>query len=159
MERSEHIIEVHIDADSLPALTPEQQHERRVAVFDLLEDNSFALKSHTGPYVLHLSLEDATRLVMEFRSEGGTELATHALSLTPLRRIIKDYFLICDSYHDAIRTGTSQQIEAIDMGRRGLHNEGSRTVEAALRNWAELDFTTSRRLYTLICALHRRHPV
>ena len=153
------IIEVHIDADSLPALSPEQQHERRVAVFDLLEDNEFSLsEGPSGPYVLRLSLQDGSRLNWQVELESGTEALSRAMSLVSLRRVIKDYFLICESYHNAIRTGTSQQIEAIDMGRRGLHNEGSRMVEDALRPWAEVDFVTARRLYTLICSLHRRSP-
>ena len=156
MNDSARIAEVHIDEGSLPALSPEQQHERRVAVFDLLEDNEFAIEGHTGPYVARISLRDGARLDFDFEGMAGHEVGRATVALQPLRRVIKDYFLICESYHNAIRTGTSQQIEAIDMGRRGLHNEGSRMVEDALRGFATFDFVTARRLYTLICALHRR---
>ena len=152
-----YIAEVHIDEATLPALTPEQQHERRVAVFDLLEDNVFrTLEGGSGPYTVNLSLRDGSRLDFDLTRTNGAERGRTTVSLVPLRRIIKDYFLICESYHNAIRTGTSQQIEAIDMGRRGLHNEGSRMVEDALKSFAEFDFLTARRLYTLICSLHRR---
>jgi uncharacterized protein (UPF0262 family) len=127
-----------------------------VAVFDLLEDNAFKLPEKPGPYIMRISLRDGSRLDLKVENERATELGMATVSLVPLRRIIKDYFLICESYHNAIRTGTSQQIEAIDMGRRGLHNEGSRMVEDALKNFVEVDFVTARRLYTLICSLHRR---
>lgn len=150
------IVEVHIDEASLPVLSPEQQHERRVAVFDLLEENVFRLEGHSGPFVMRVGLRDGVRLDFDVESEGGTTLERMTVALVPLRRVIRDYFLICESYHNAIRTGTSQQIEAIDMGRRGLHNEGSRMVEDALRPKAEVDFATARRLYTLVCSLHRR---
>ena len=156
MTETARIAEVHIDEGSLPALSPEQQHERRVAVFDLLEDNEFTIDGHTGPYVARVSLRDGTRLDFDFEGLAGHEIGRATVSLQPLRRVIKDYFLICESYHNAIRTGTSQQIEAIDMGRRGLHNEGSRMVEDALKGFAEFDFMTARRLYTFICSLHRR---
>ena len=157
MSDDHYISEIHIDEASLPALSPEQQHERRVAVFDLLEDNRFRpLESDSGPYTVHVALRDGSRLDFTVTRSNGAERGSFTVALTPLRRIIKDYFLICDSYHNAIRTGTSQQIEAIDMGRRGLHNEGSRMVEDAVRNFAEIDFMTARRLYTLICSLHRR---
>jgi len=159
MDRNDgdYIAEVHIDEATLPALTPEQQHERRVAVFDLLEDNLFrTLDAGSGPYKVDISLRDGTRLDFDISRTNGADRGRATIALVPLRRIIKDYFLICESYHNAIRTGTSQQIEAIDMGRRGLHNEGSRMVEDSLKAFAEFDFLTSRRLYTLICALHRR---
>ena len=133
------------------------QHERRVAIFDLLEDNVFRpLESERGPYLVDLSLQDGQRLVMDIKRSTGTEIGKYTLSMTPFRRIIKDYFLICESYHNAIRTATSAQIEAIDMGRRGLHNEGSRLLTDSLRNSIEIDFNTSRRIFTLICSLHRR---
>ena len=98
----------------------------------------------------------ALGLFSEVKRSTGLDIGRYTISLTPFRRIIKDYFLICDSYHNAIRTSTSAQIEAIDMGRRGLHNEGSRLLSDSLRNSITLDFNTSRRIFTLICSLHRR---
>ena len=158
---SEHYIaELHIDDASLPAASVEMQHERRVAIFDLLEDNAFRpLKSTGGPYALKLSLLDGQRLIFKVDLLDGTSEGQYSLSMAPMRRIIKDYFMICESYHNAIRTATSAQIEAIDMGRRGLHNEGSRMLTDSLRNQVEIGFNTSRRLFTLICALHRRQGV
>ena len=152
-----YISELHIDDESLPVSSVEMQHERRVAIFDLLEENVFRpLESDRGPYVVTISLEDGKRLLLNVSRTNGGERGIFKVSLVPFRRIIKDYFMICESYHNAIRTATSAQIEAIDMGRRGLHNEGSRMLTDGLRNSIEIDFNTSRRLFTLICALHRR---
>lgn len=152
-----YISELHIDDESLPVSSVEMQHERRVAIFDLLEDNVFKpLESARGPYAVTLSLSDGNRLLLDVTRTNGGDRGTFKLSLVPFRRVIKDYFMICESYHNAIRTATSAQIEAIDMGRRGLHNEGSRMLSDGLRNSIEMDFNTSRRLFTLICALHRR---
>ena len=156
MENDHYIAELYIDEDSLPATSPDMEHERRVAIFDLLEANEFKpLTSECGPYVVNLSLND-NRLMIAVQRSNGMSRGDYSISLTPFRRIVKDYFMICESYHDAIRTATSAQIEAIDMGRRGLHNEGSRLITDCLRNSIEVDFNTSRRLFTLICALHRR---
>ncbi len=155
-ENDHYISELHIDADSLPVTSPEMEHERRVAVFDLLEENRFCPKdSKCGPYIVNMSLIEG-RLHLQIQRTNGMPRGTVSFSLKPFARIIKDYFMICEAYHDAIRTATTAQIEAIDMGRRGLHNEGSRLLEDSLRNAAEVDFNTSRRLFTLICALHRR---
>jgi len=152
-----YIAELHIDEDSLPVTSIEMQHERRVAIFDLLEENEFRpLDSKRGPYILKIGLQDGRRLVIDVERTNGSPRGNYTVSLVPFRRVIKDYFMICESYHNAIRTATSAQIEAIDMGRRGLHNEGSRMLTDALRNQVEIDFNTSRRLFTLICALHRR---
>jgi len=154
-----YIVELNIDSDSLPATSPEMQHERRVAIFDLLEENYFRPHdSEAGPYILDIQLRDASKLILKVKRSNGGERNDITMSLTPFRRIIKDYFMICESYHNAIRTATSAQIEAIDMGRRGLHNEGSRLLTDSLRNQAEIEFNTSRRLFTLICSLHRRAP-
>ena len=159
-DNNHYIVELNIDVDSLPATSPEMQHERRVAIFDLLEDNAFhPLDSDAGPYILDMKLQGANKLIFGLSRSTGIELQDVTLSLTPFRRIIKDYFMICESYHNAIRTATSAQIEAIDMGRRGLHNEGSRLLTDCLRNQIEMDFKTSRRFFTLICALHRRNPL
>ena len=155
--QNHYIGELHIDEDSLPVASIEMQHERRVAIFDLLEENEFKpLDSERGPYTLRLSLQDGRRLAFEVARTNGSPRGTYTMSLVPFRRVIKDYFMICESYHNAIRTATSAQIEAIDMGRRGLHNEGSRMLTDSMRNQVEMDFNTTRRLFTLICALHRR---
>jgi len=157
IENDHYIVELNIDADSLPVTNVEMQHERRVAIFDLLEENGFRpLDSEKGPYLVNLTLRDGSRLDFEVKRSTGTDIGTYTLSMTPFRRIVKDYFLICESYHNAIRTATSARIEAIDMGRRGLHNEGSRLLTDSLRNSIDIDFNTSRRFFTLICSLHRR---
>ena len=157
IENDHYVVELNIDADSLPVTNVEMQHERRVAIFDLLEENEFRpLDSEKGPYIVNLALRDGSRLDFEVKRSTGMDIDTYTLSMTPFRRIVKDYFLICESYHNAIRTATSAQIEAIDMGRRGLHNEGSRLLTDSLRNSIEIEFNTSRRLFTLICSLHRR---
>jgi len=157
IEYDHYIVELNIDADSLPVTNVEMQHERRVAIFDLLEENGFRpLDSEKGPYLVNLTLRDGSRLDFEVKRSTGTDIGTYTLSMTPFRRIVKDYFLICESYHNAIRTATSARIEAIDMGRRGLHNEGSRLLTDSLRNSIDIDFNTSRRFFTLICSLHRR---
>lgn len=155
MKESERILAVDIDNATLSAAGPEAEHERRVAIFDLLEANTFSLQaSPSGPYRLLLSRVD-NRLIMEIKSEDDEHLHTFILSLAPFRRIVKDYFLICDSYYDAIRSQTPSQIEAIDMARRGIHNEGSELLAERLSGKVETDFDTSRRLFTLICALHQ----
>lgn len=136
--------------------TPDVEHERAVAIFDLIEENSFEPAGHAGgPYTLNLSLVDA-KLVFGIKTEAGEDVATHILSLTPFRRIIKDYFMICESYYEAIRSSTPSQIEAIDMGRRGIHNEGSQTLMDRLQGKIKLDFDTARRLFTLVCVLYWR---
>ena len=148
------LVKVTLDEGSIGRSSPDIEHERAVAIYDLLEDNSFTPVDHDGgPYTLHLSIAE-NRLVFDIRSEDGAPVMAHLLSLTPLRRIVKDYFLICDSYYKAIRTSTPSQIEAIDMGRRGLHNEGSELLMERLKEKIEIDFDTARRLFTLICVLH-----
>jgi uncharacterized protein (UPF0262 family) len=151
------IAEFHIDDASLPVTSVEMQHERRVAIFDLIEDNQFKpLESAGGPYMVRLALDEGRRLQFDVSTTLGVPRAQFSVSMVPFRRLVKDYFMICESYHNAIRTATSAQIEAIDMGRRGLHNEGSRLLTDSLRNQAEISFNTSRSLFTLICSLHRR---
>jgi len=148
------LVKVTLDEGSIGRSSPDIEHERAVAIYDLLEDNAFVPVDHAGgPYTLHLSITE-NRLAFDIRLEDGTPLAAHLLSLTPFRRIVKDYFLICDSYYKAIRSATPSQIEAIDMGRRGLHNEGSELLMERLKEKIELDFDTARRLFTLICVLH-----
>ena len=153
-EPKQRLVKVTLDEGSIGRSSPDIEHERAVAIYDLLEDNSFAPVDHDGgPYALHLSIAE-NRLVFDIRSEDGAPVMAHLFSLTPLRRIVKDYFLICDSYYKAIRTSTPSQIEAIDMGRRGLHNEGSELLMQRLKEKIEVDFDTARRLFTLICVLH-----
>jgi uncharacterized protein (UPF0262 family) len=142
--------------ESIGRATPDVEHERAVAIFDLIEENRFEPVGHSGgPYKLKLSLVQK-KLVFGLSTEDGEEVATHILSLSPFRKIIKDYFLICESYYEAIRTSTPSRIEAIDMGRRGLHNEGSQTLMDRLDSKIQLDFDTSRRLFTLVCVLYWR---
>ncbi|KAF0183503.1 MAG: hypothetical protein FD163_2223 [Hyphomonadaceae bacterium] len=150
------IIEVFLDKDSLSGASADVDHERRVAIFDLLDENVFeVVETDLGPYVLHLSVMEQ-KLVMDIKRENGEDVRVFVLSLSPLRRIIRDYLMICDSYHLAIRNSSPSQIEAVDMGRRGLHNEGSELLSLRLDGKIKLDFDTARRLFTLICALHIR---
>ena len=148
------LIDVELD-ESFGRSTPDVEHERAVAIFDLIEENSFRPLGDegSGPYRLKLSLAEA-RLVFSITRDNGEMVVTHILSLTPFRRVVKDYYLICESYYEAIRTSTPSQIEAIDMGRRGLHNEGSQTLMDRLSGKIEVDFNTARRLFTLVCVLH-----
>ncbi|MFN4271993.1 MAG: UPF0262 family protein [Aliihoeflea sp.] len=150
------LVDVVLD-ESIGRSTPDVEHERAVAIFDLIEENSFRPVGDEGqgPYRLKLSLVES-RLVMEIAREDGSPVVTHILSLTPFRRVVKDYFMICESYYDAIRSSSPSQIEAIDMGRRGLHNEGSQTLMDRLAGKIEVDFDTARRLFTLVCVLHWR---
>jgi uncharacterized protein (UPF0262 family) len=148
------LISVTLDENSIGRGSADQEHERAIAVYDLIEENSFSLIGHDGgPYALAISLVDA-RLVFDVRDETGAQVVTHILSLTPFKRILKDYFMICDAYYAAIRTATPSRIEAIDMGRRGLHNEGAQLLAERLKGKIEVDADTSRRLFTLITALH-----
>ena len=149
------LMAVTLDESSIGRSNPDVEHERAVAIYDLLEDNVFEPLGHDddGPYALHLGITES-RLVFDIRLADGTPVVAHLFSLTPLRRIVKDYFMICDSYYQAIRTATPSQIEAIDMGRRGLHDEGSRILMERLRKKVRVDFDTARRLFTLVCVLH-----
>jgi uncharacterized protein (UPF0262 family) len=151
------LVDVVLDDASIGRATPDVEHERAVAIFDLLEENSFApVNDETGgPYRLTLSVAEQ-RLVFNVSRDNGDPVAIHMLSLTPFKRVVKDYFMICESYYDAIRTASPSHIEAIDMGRRGLHNEGSQTLQDRLAGKIEVDFDTARRLFTLICVLHWR---
>ena len=148
------LIEVTLDEASIGRHTAEVEHEREVAIFDLLEKNRFALENHdAGPYTLKLSLAE-NRLVFTVGDDTHAPIQHVMLSLSPFRRIVKDYFLICDSYYQAIKTQPASRIEAIDMGRRGLHDEGSRLLQERLKGKVAVDIATARRLFTLICALH-----
>jgi len=152
-EPEQRLAAVSIDPGSLPPAAPEVEQEREVAVADLLDANSFAPDGGAGgPYALRLARED-NRLILEVEGPGYSR--AHGLSLTPFRGIIKDYFLVCDSYFEAVRS-SPERIEAFDMGRRGLHNEGADALRARLEGKVELDHETARRLFTLVCALYRR---
>jgi uncharacterized protein (UPF0262 family) len=150
------IVDIRLDAASIVRWSREVEHERQVAVFDLLERNSFELvNGFAGPYRVELSLREAN-LIFTVEDENGAQRAEVALSMRPFRRLIKDYFMICESYFQAIRCATPSRIEAIDMGRRGLHDEGAEKLAGALEGKIRLDRETARRLFTLVCVLHIR---
>lgn len=151
------LVDIALDEASLGAANADAEHERRIAIFDLMESNVFEVEGlDEGPYALTLSLRDGRLVFDVMRSEDRALVRTLILSLSTFRRVIKDYFMVCDSYHQAIRNATPSQIEAIDMGRRGLHNEGSELLTQRLAGKFKVDFDTARRLFTLICALHVR---
>ena len=154
-DRSKHRLQaIQIDEASLAPMTRDVEHERQVAIFDLLEQNYFQPEgADSGPYDLVISLVDG-RLALDIK--GPTYEKRHLLSLSPFRGVIRDYFMICESYYQAIRQSTPSQIEALDMGRRGLHNEGSERLRDRLEGKVKTDLDTARRLFTLVCALHRR---
>jgi uncharacterized protein (UPF0262 family) len=150
---TDRLVAVTIDEASIGQANADVEHERRVAIYDLIEENSFAPEGgHEGPFALRISLVDQ-KLAFEVRRQAGGEALTHLLSLSPFRKILKDYFFICESYRSAIRTSSPSQIEAIDMGRRGLHDEGADVLVERLKGKIALDKQTARRLFTLIAAL------
>ncbi len=150
------IVHITLDERTVIRRSPEVEQERAIAVYDLLEENCFRpLEAGTGPYHLHLRIEES-RLILDVRDTGEEPQAIVALPLTPFRRVVRDYFQICESYYDAIKRLSPSQIEAIDMGRRGLHNEGSSLLQDRLADRIEMDFQTARRLFTLLCVLHIR---
>jgi uncharacterized protein (UPF0262 family) len=145
---------IEVDAATLPAATAEIEHQRRVAIFDLIEQNCFTPEgAEGGPYALRLSSQD-NRLAFDI---SGPDFArTHVLSLSPMKTVIRDYALICESYYEALRGSSPSQIESVDMGRRGLHNEGAELLRGRLEGKVEIDKETARRLFTLVCAVYRR---
>src|ERR1700712_1054910 len=148
------VIAVALDEESIGRSGPDIEHERAIAIYDLVEKNLFAPEgAANGPLKLHIAIS-GSRLMFDIRQQDDTPVVAHLLSLTPFRRIVKDYFMICDSYYQAIRTATPDRIEAIDMGRRGVHDEGSRTLMERLDGKVRVDFETARRLFTLISVLH-----
>lgn len=156
-ERHQRLCNVQLDERTLVRRKPEVEHERAIAIYDLLEENYFCpVGDYVGPYSLHISLVE-NRLVLDIRSEDDITPRTEVvLPVTPFRAVVKDYFLICESYYTAIKKSTPSQIEAIDMGRRGLHNEGSEILRERLAGKIEVDLETARRLFTLVCILHIR---
>ena len=153
------ITSIEIDDRNLPAPTHEIEQERKVAMFDLMEDNSFAMPARddrdvpAGPYRLALAIRER-RLVFDVQTEDENPAGEFHLSLGPFRQVVKDYFQICESYFDAVKTLPPSQIETIDMARRGIHNEGARVLQERLEGKADVDTDTARRLFTLICVLH-----
>jgi uncharacterized protein (UPF0262 family) len=153
---SHRLAAITLDEKTLVRRQPEAEHERAIAIYDLLEENYFQpVGDFIGPYGLIIRLED-NRLVLEINDQASATSSEVGLPITPFRTIIKDYFLICESYYSAIKRASPSQIEAIDMGRRGLHNEGSDLLRERLAGKIEIDRETARRLFTLMCILHIR---
>jgi uncharacterized protein (UPF0262 family) len=145
---------VTLDESSIGRSSADVEHERAIAIYDLLESNVFRPLGHGGgPFTLHLRI-DGNRLVFDVRLADETPVIAHLLSLAPFSRIVKDYFTVCDSYYAAIRGATPDRIEALDMARRSLHDEGSHILMERLKRKVELDFDTARRLFTLVTVLH-----
>ena len=148
------LVSIELDEQSITRSNPNIEHEREVAIYDIIDSNHFVLEGHDdGPYTLNLSITE-DRLAFAVGRETGEALATFVLSLSPLRRTMKDYFIVCDNYYKAIRTSPPSRIQAIDMGRRALHDEGSNLLVSRLKDKITVDHDTARRLFTLICALH-----
>jgi uncharacterized protein (UPF0262 family) len=157
-EKTDRIVAVTLDPNTITSIDPDEVHEWRIAIYDLVENNKLhpARVKSTGPYALHVSII-GNSIVLDVRDPNTYEpIAAHYLSLTPFRRLIRDYFRIRDSYYDAIKTASTMQIETVDMARRGLHNEAAELLRTRLDNKLEMDLNTARRLFTLICALHMK---
>jgi len=156
-DRAAHRLQsIEIDEASLAAVSRDQEQERQIAIFDLVEDNYFQPEGAAGgPYDLKIALAE-NRLALHITGPDTGFDQIHLLSLSPFRGVIRDYFMVCESYYQAIRNATPAQIEALDMGRRGLHNEGSSLLQARLEGKVKTDLDTARRLFTLVCALHWR---
>jgi uncharacterized protein (UPF0262 family) len=153
-ENRDRLVKVTLDEESIGRGSPDQEHERAVAIYDILEGNSFRVPDNEhGPYLLKLGLVER-KLSFEIQSADGRWLMTHLISLSPFRRVIRDYQMVCESYYNAIRTASASQIEAIDMGRRGLHDEAAELLMQRLEGKVEVDHSTARRIFTLIFALH-----
>jgi uncharacterized protein (UPF0262 family) len=153
---AQRIAKIVLDERTVLRRSADIEHERAVAIFDLIEENSFApVGGAAGPFHLHLGIEE-NRLVLDVRSTADEPIERVLLPLTPFRSIIKDYFLVCESYFAAIRNASPSRIEAIDMGRRALHNEGSELLRQRLAEHVTIDLNTARRLFTLVCVLHIR---
>ncbi len=156
-KKTSRLIEIELDEASIGVHTLEVEHERKVAIYDLLEENYFELTGGpAGPYKLRLGIAEHRLIFAVTAGDAAKPTATFLLSLNPFRRLVKDYFLVCGNYFEAIKTAPPSRIEALDMGRRALHDEGSKLLIERLHGKAEMDVPTSRRLFTLICALHWR---
>ena len=156
VDSNKRIVNLNLDERSVLRRNPDVEHERAVAIFDLLEENSFAPVGHDGgPYSLTLAIED-NRLAFDIRDETDAALDRVLLPLTGFRSVVRDYFMICESYYDAIKHASPSRLEAIDMGRRGVHNEGAELLRQRLVERVIVDMGTARRLFTLVCVLHLR---
>ena len=155
-DNTDRLVDVKLDDSLSKTFSADVDHERKVAIYDLIESNQFIVCGvDSGPYALHLSI-DGTRLILDVKTVEGETCTIIGLALSPLRRIVKDYYAICESYYQAIKTATPSQIETIDMARRGLHNDGSQALQDRLKGKIDVDFDTARRLFTLVCVLHWR---
>jgi uncharacterized protein (UPF0262 family) len=154
-DATDRLLRVVLDGEALTRLSPIQEADRAQAVADLAAENRFALARHPGPYVLHLSVQEG-RLVFDVRSADDVALTAIVLALGPFRGLIKDYQMLVDSHAMAVEEGRAERIQAIDMGRRGLHNEGATLMVDRLEGKAAIDFETARRLFTLVCVMHQR---
>ena len=152
---SEQLVRIELDDATDARRSAEAEQERAIAIYDILEENKFGLPNNAGPFHLYLRLE-GRHVHFDIRNADDIEIAQFFMAMGPLRRVIRDYFHVCDSYYDAIRTKSPSQIQAIDMGRRALHNEGSELLQARLDGKVMTDFKTARRLFTLICVLQSK---
>lgn len=153
---ADRLVSITLDQSLASVASRDAEHERQVAIYDLIAENSFAVAGEDqGPYHLNLSICEG-RLVFDILNSREERCSMVGLSLSPFRRIVRDYFMICESYYKAIKTATPSQIETLDMARRGLHNEGSELLKQRLKGKVEIDFDTARRIFTLVCALHWR---
>ena len=153
--RAERLVKIELDDAAGPRLSAEAEQERAIAIYDILEENQFGVLDHVGPFHLYLKLE-GRHVHFDIRNSDDMEIAQFFMAMGPLRRVIRDYFHVCDTYYDAIRTKSPSQIQAIDMGRRALHNEGSELLQSRLDGKVMTDFKTARRLFTLICVLQSK---
>ncbi len=150
------LIHIELDERTVVRRSPEVEHERAIAIYDLIEENSFSPMGVEGEeFRLYLGIEE-NRLRFDVRDAADVPVSRITLPIAPFRRVVREYFLICESYYDAIKRLTPSQIEAIDMGRRGLHNDGSTMLMDRLADKVVMDFPTARRLFTLMCVLHIR---
>ena len=152
---AERLVKIELDDGAGPRRSAEAEQERAIAIYDILEENQFGVPEHMGPFHLYLKLE-GRHVHFDIRNEDDIEIAQFFMAMGPLRRVIRDYFHVCDTYYDAIRNKSPSQIQAIDMGRRALHNEGSELLQARLDGKVKTDFKTARRLFTLICVLQSK---
>ena len=152
---SERLVKIELDDVAGPRRSAETEQERAIAIYDILEENQFGVPEHMGPFHLYLKLE-GRHVHFDIRNEDDIEIAQFFMAMGPLRRVIRDYFHVCDTYYDAIRNKSPSQIQAIDMGRRALHNEGSELLQVRLDGKVMTDFKTARRLFTLICVLQSK---
>jgi uncharacterized protein (UPF0262 family) len=147
------LVAIWLDEASITRGNANIEHEREVAIYDIIDANTFEVEGREGPFTLKLAIiEDRLHFIVDTEPASGEY--TLMLSLSPLKRVMKDYFIVCDGYYKAIRTAPPSRIQAIDMGRRGLHDEGSRLLAERLKGKVTVDHDTARRLFTLICALH-----